>query len=227
MLVRRALLAAAALAACASAAMANPVLSGDISFDNYGFAYLSTSPDTLGTEIGSAAGWSPGTAITPQTLVPGTTYYLNIEAINGDTGSYSDGGFLGAFSLTSGATFGNGTQTALTGGSGWSASYNDSNNTDVVQAWVAPTGTVTIEGSNGISPWNSISGISGSADWVWATNASDGSPPGDQCAGCTVDFQIQINVPAVPEPSGVTLLLLGGAALGWLRKRRPASPRPA
>lgn len=174
----------------------------------------------MGTLIGHAPSWSPAYSITPTALNPGTTYYLNIEAINGGGGSYSSGGLLGEFSVTGGATFANGSQTALTGDSGWVASYN--NNTDTAQAWLQPTGTVSIEGPNGSTgPWGTIAGISSSADWVWATDASSGSTPGDQCAACTVDFQIAIST-AVPEPASAALTFVAVTALGLVRRRKPA-----
>ena len=208
-----------------TAAHASAILTGNFGADNYAFVYLSTSATSLGTLIGSAAGWNPATAITSTNLADGT-YYLNVEVINGDPGStYSAGGFLGDFSLTSGATFSTGSTRLLTGTSGWLASYNNANYNDTVQAWVAPTGSPLSEGANGISPWGTISGISSSANWIWAggSQASDGqATEGNQCAACTIDFQAKITV---PEPAGWTVMLVGLVGLGAaasLRRKQAA-----
>ncbi len=196
-----------------TAAHASAILTGNFGADNYAFVFLSTSATSLGTLIGSAGTWNPATAINTQNLADGT-YYLNVEVINGDPGSqYSAGGFLGDFSLN-GGTFGNGSTRLLTGTAGWLASYNNSNANDVVQSWVTPTGSPLSEGVNGISPWGTIGGISGSANWIWAGGslAGDGqSSEGNQCGGCTIDFQAKITV---PEPAGWTVMLVGLMALG-------------
>ncbi len=208
----------------APTARAAPILTGNFSFDNYGFVYLSTSATTLGTLIGSSATWNPATAITATTLLPGTTYYLNVEAINGDPSlaPYSTGGFLGGFALSGAAAFANGTTSLLTGTSGWTSIYNDSNYSDTAQTWVTPSVGVLSEGANGIGPWGTIGGISGSADWIWGAdaNSSGGSVAGEQCAACTVDFQATIITAAVPEPAGWTVLLVGLAGLAGARTRR-------
>src|ERR1700744_6143507 len=88
----------------AAGARATPVLSGNFTADNDIFVYLSTSANDRGTLIGSGNNWASTFYATPASLIPGTTYYINVEAINGDGGSYSAGGFIGDFSLSGGAT---------------------------------------------------------------------------------------------------------------------------
>ncbi len=221
-------LAATALAVgglAATTARADAILTGNFGFDNFGFVYISTNASTLGTLIGSAANWNPSTAIAATRLLGGTTYYINIEAINGDPGTtYNSGAFIGSFALSSGATFSNGTTTLLTGTTGWVGSYNDSNYSDTAQSWVKPTGTVADEGLNGIYPYGSISGISSSADFIWSTDSESNAANGNQCAACTVDFQATITT-AVPEPSSWTVMLMGLAGLAvalGLRRRKAA-----
>jgi MYXO-CTERM domain-containing protein len=205
----------------ASTAHADSILTGNFGVDNYGFVYISTSATSLGTLIGSTATWNPAEALAATRLFGGTTYYLNVEAINGDPGTaHNSGAFIGDFSLSGGGTFSNGTTHLLTGTAGWLGSYNDANYTDTAQAWVAPTGSVTDEGLNGISPYGAISGISGSADFIWATDSESGPANGNQCAACTVDYQTVITT-AVPEPSSWTVMLMGLAGLaGALVLRR-------
>ena len=210
----------------AGPAHADSILTGNFGVDNFGFVYISTSATTLGTLIGSTATWNPAEALTATRLFGGMTYYINVEAINGDPGTaHNSGAFIGDFSLSGGGTFSNGTTTLLTGTAGWQGSYNDSNYTDTAQNWLAPTGGVAVEGVNGISPYGTIGGL-GSADFIWASDAlsESGSVNGDQCAACTVDFQTVITT-AVPEPSSWTVMLMGLAGLAGalgLRRRKAA-----
>src|ERR1700761_2659320 len=202
------------------AAHATAILTGNFAADNYAFVYLSTSADSRGTLIGQSSGWNPATALSPTNLADGT-YYLNVEVINADSGLYSQGGFLGDFSLSGNATFSTGGTRLLTGASGWLASYNNSNFSYTQQAWVTPTGTAMSEGANGISPWGTISGISGSANWIWASDLQSGlalGTPGTQCAACTIDFQTQLTV--VSEPASLSVMLIGLTGLAALRRRR-------
>jgi MYXO-CTERM domain-containing protein len=159
-------------------------------------------------------------------LFGGMTYYINIEAINGDPGTpYSSGAFIGSFSLSGGGTFSNGTTGLVTGTSNWLGSYNDPNYTDSAQPWRKPTGSVANEGLNGISPYGLISGISSSANFIWSIDAESGPANGNQCAACTVDFQTVITT-VVPEPSSLTVMLMGLAGVaGALGLRRRKSGR--
>jgi PEP-CTERM motif len=207
----------------AAGAHATPVLSGSFTADNDVFVYLSTSASQRGTLIGSGNNWQSTFYATPASLNPGTTYYLNVEAINGDSGSYSAGGFIGDFTLSGGATFSNGKSELLTSSVGWLAGYNDNNGSYVAQPWVQPLGAAASEGTNGVSPWGTVGGVSASASWIWATDlqSSNGNPTeGNQCASCTVDFQTSFTTAAVPEPASAAVFGAGLAGLGLALRRR-------
>lgn len=213
-------LAASLVAAGTHAAV---ILSGSFTADNYVYVYLSTSANDRGTLIGSGNNWASTFYVTPASLTPGTTYYLNIEAINGDGGAYSAGGLLGDFTLSGGATFGNGQTELLTSASSiWKAGYNDSNGNNTAQTWLRPTGSAVALGLNGTSPWGTIGGISNQAAWIWASDiqSGNGSSPGSQCASCTVDFQTSFTVAAVPEPGSVAAFGVGLAGLALVLRRR-------
>ena len=206
----------------AAGAHATSILSGSFTADNYIFVYLSTSASQRGTLIGSGNNWQSTFYVNPTALNPGTTYYLNVEAINGDSGSYSAGGFIGDFTLSGGSTFTNGQTELLTSTTGWLAGYNDSNSSDIAQSWVQPTGAAVAEGQNGVSPWGTVSNISSSAFWIWANDlrSGNGSAPGYQCAACTVDFQTSFTTAAVAEPASAAALIAGLVGLGFVRRRR-------
>jgi len=211
-----------AVGLAAANARATPALSGSFTADNDVFVYLSTNASQRGTLIGSGNNWQSTFYTTPASLNPGTTYYLNVEAINGDGGSYSAGGFIGDFTLSGGATFSNGRSELLTSSVGWLASYNDSNGSDVAQPWVQPLGSAVSEGTNGVSPWGTVGGVSASASWIWASDlqSGNGSAPGDQCASCTIDFQTSFTTTAVPEPASAAVFGAGLLGLGLALRRR-------
>ena len=214
----------------AADAHATSILSGSFTADNYIYVYLSTSATDRGTLIGSGNNWQSTFYVNPTALAAGTTYYLNIEAINGDSGSYSAGGFIGDFTLSGGGTFSNGQTELLTSASGWLAGYNDSNSANVAQPWVRPTGSAVALGANGVAPWGTVGNISSSANWIWANDirSSNGSTPGYQCAACTVDFQTSFTTAAaVPEPASAAALVAGLVGLGLVRRRRRRSQSPS
>src|SRR5437764_6067297 len=113
---------AIALAAwCAPDAQAT-TLSGNMTVDNFFFAFISTSDATLGTQVASGNNWPTTVGIPATTLTPGVTNYLHIEAIN-QTGPAM---FIGDFSLSdTGFTFANGTQSLSTDTTDWRGGFND------------------------------------------------------------------------------------------------------
>jgi hypothetical protein len=191
-------------------------LTGEVTADNAFFAFLATSPNSLGTLIGSGNGWPTSFALTPTGLTPNVTYYLNIEAIN-----YGGPGGLDALlNLTgTGFKFANGTQTLTTNAAdvgAWKASYNDTNSDpNAVQPWVPATGQVIVD--TGYA-WGNITG---SAGWI---DASSGGL--NLCGYCTVDFTVAITpTTQTPEPATWTMMvagLLSFAGVGVYRRRKLA-----
>jgi PEP-CTERM motif-containing protein len=199
-----------ALVAVAHGARATAV-SGDLTGDNYFFAYISTSDSVLGTLVASGNEWWIPQIFRSVSLAPGNDY-LHIEVINN---GYL-GGFLGQFTLSdTGASFTNGLQTLLTDTTDWRGAYNNGNSSDTAQSWVMPTDSVVSFGQNSDSPWYIRPGISGNADWIWPDDTYSLSGAG-ACSFCTVDFSTLID--PVPEPSA--LALLGAALIGFGTTRR-------
>jgi hypothetical protein len=197
-------------------------LTGNLTADNAFFAYISTSNSTLGTLVASGNDWGTTFSIDPTTLTPGVTYYLHIEAINYG----GPGAVLGEFSLSdSDFYFANGSQTLLTDTTDWSGGFNDDNSDpNSSQPWVTPTGAVTSFGENGVGPWGTRPGISGSADWIWPSDPTSygcGTGGYPTNGDCTVDISTTIysTVSEVPEPSTVSLFMVGGLALLVARQR--------
>jgi len=213
------------LLAGASPASAQTVLGGNITADNAFYAYLSTSPTTLGTLIASGNNWLSTFSLPSTALAPGTTYYLNIEAINYGL----EGGLIGDFTLSNTqGSFSNGGQELLTNTANWTGSYNNANsNPALAQPWVTPTGTVFSEGANGVSPWGNVTGVGATAQWIWATDglsAPGGLNQGGVCPNCTVDFSTTITT-AVPEPETYALMLAGLGLIGVVARRRKAKQK--
>jgi hypothetical protein len=197
--------AAAGLALCAGGVNA-ATLTGDITADNEFQVYISTNPNTLGTEIGSGANWQQAFPISAA-LTPGQTYYLQVIADNfgGPATTDNPDALLASLSVT-GATFANGSTTLVTDTTDWTASPNGVEQLPSSNpSWTNPTGTPVSEGTNGGSNiWTSvnggpISGIPTNAQWIWSST----DPSGEAF------FSTTITASAVPEPSA-WLLLVGG-----------------
>ena len=211
----RTMLTASALAFSLAQFAHATTISGNLTVDNAFYAYISASNSSRGTLVASGNSWPTTFSFGPFALTPGQTYYLQIEGIN-----YGEQGALIADLTLSdaGFHFANGTQALLTDLTDWSASFNDSNSDpSAQQPWVAPTGGVVSDGANGVSPWGTRPGISGSALWIDAATNGLGT-----CQNCTVDFSTVItpNAVGVPEPGTLGLLLVGLAGVGLIRYRR-------
>jgi hypothetical protein len=188
-------------------------LSGDLTADNAFFAYISTSPSSLGTPLtnGNALGTDFNFTSNP---LANQTYYLNIEAINYG----GPGGFIGSFTLTGpNFQFANGGQTLSTDTTNWSGTYNNGNSDYTAsQSWVTPTGGV----AQMTYPWSTPGAIASGALWIWP---SDSSSAGLSCGYCTVDLQTVITytgVSATPLPAALPLFAGGLGVIGLLARRR-------
>ena len=196
-------------------------LSGDLTADNAFFAYISTSPSSLGTSLTNGNAWGTDFNFTSNALA-NQTYYLNIEAINAG----GPGGFIGSFTLTGpNFQFANGGQTLSTDTTNWFGTYNNSNSdTSASQSWVTPNGGVAE--MTYVSGWGTP--LASGALWIWPSDPSSSSA-GLSCGTCTVDLQTVITytgVSATPLPAALPLFASGLGAmglLGWRRKRKAAA----
>lgn len=93
-------------------------ISGTIDVDDVFTAYLSTNPNTLGTQIATGNNWfaNPPVSLSGVPLNPGQTYYLQIIATN----LGGPAAFIGDFSLSdAGFAFSNSGQHLLTDTTDW------------------------------------------------------------------------------------------------------------
>lgn len=174
--------------------------------DDQFYAYISTDNTVLGDLFAQGGGGSPSGQVA---LIPGQTYYLQIEAINiGGAGGFASSSTLSDPSFA----FGNGTQSLDTSAAGvgyWSAAYGGTTDGSTAQqAWVIPTESA-LEETN--VPFSNV---------IWANDANSspgGSDWNGQCTNCYVTFSATIES-ATPEPS--TAMLIFPAALGLYGLRR-------
>jgi hypothetical protein len=210
-----AILSSLAILAATSAVAQSTTLTGEMTADNAFFAYLGTSPSTLGLLVASGNNWPGSFVLTPTGLAPGVTNYLNIEAINYG----GPGGFSAVLNLSdAGFQFASGSQTLTTDPSNlayWLGGYNSSNSAVAPQPWVQPAGGVLQDLSYS---WGNITGT---PNWIWPSDPSSSSNQFNTCGYCTVDFSVAItSVGGVPEPSTWAMLLLGFAGIGFIAYRR-------
>ncbi|HIJ91543.1 MAG: VPLPA-CTERM sorting domain-containing protein [Desulfobulbaceae bacterium] len=179
--------------------MANATtLTSTISMDNGYEVFLSTSDMTQGTSFGAANNWVQTYQNTTM-LSAGNDYYLHVYGY--DQGGIA--GFLGQFSLSGNDhTFSNGDTTLLTGMNGWKG-----NNT----GWGNAYSPVTDLGANGVWPWGTISGISSSAHWIWA---------GDATTNDYAYFSTKISATSQPTPIPGAVWLMGSGLAGMFGLRR-------
>ncbi len=185
-------------------------LSGDLTGDNYVYAYISTDDSVQGTQIAYGDCWQAGYSLTTE-LTAGVNYYLHIYIYDYD----GPQGFLGDFSLSgSDHIFSNGGSYLLTDDTDdWHGNNTGWGNTDVA---------LEDFGKREIYPWSfalqaSHYNIDSNAHWIWTGSYTDG-----------VDyawFSTKISATGtgtsdpVPEPATMTLLASGLLGLFGIRKK--------
>lgn len=196
-------------------------ISGTIDVDDVFTAYLSTDPNTLGTQVATGNNWfaNPPVSFSGAALTPGQTYYLQIVAAN----LGGPAAFIGDFSLSdAGFAFANGTQHLLTDTIDWTGNLGGT--------WSSPSGTVFSEGLNSDSStiWHNlypgqIPNISSNAEWIWPTDATSAiTTNGCPTNNCTVNFETVIapTTANTPLPAALPMFAGGAGLIGFLARRR-------
>lgn len=195
------------LASSIPCAQASTVLTSAFTADNAFEEYISSSATSIsGAAILTGNNWG-STYSSVDNLVSTSVSYLILKVTN----QGGPGSALGTFTLSdSNYSFGNGTNTISTGGTGWSM---------YVDSLFNAASPIVSEGANGISPWGSRAGIDSNAQWVWyynSINTNGAGAWGDDHS--TVYLVTSITPAAVPVPGAVWLM--GSALLGLLGLKR-------
>lgn len=184
--------------------------------DNHYEMYLSDSPNNRGTLIGRSSGdtgvddWMTAEDFTFQ-MPTGETVYLHVHAINDDPPDW--GGFIADLILQEHPAYvfaQTGFQRLVTTPDLWDMSTD---------GWGVNMTAARSLGTYGVEPWSTRvdPDLTGAAHWLWNAPANQGS------AGelfFTVPLTVLVPDNAVPEPTALGLLLLGGVGLASRRRRR-------
>jgi len=227
---------AAALAMLAAGVPAQAVtvtISTATTCDNYYDLYVDGNWQLSTTYPGN--GWN-----TPETWsVPLAAGQQHVVAVKGSNlepySSYNPAGFLGEIEPDPGNWFAgedlSHTHLIVTD-SQWKIYYVGHNSTDAppddsqgrnwTEAQYDDSGWLSAFeiGPNGCSPWGTVTGIDGSAKWIWTENWNDTRPSGS-LPDTPVYFRRTFT--PVPEPLTMAGLVMGlGNLVGYIRRRRTA-----
>jgi len=129
--------------------------SGTLTADNTFNIYISTDDSVLGTYLGQGNNWGLPFGFNAASLTQGSTNYVHVVAVN----QGGPGGLLGSFNLSdSNFVFANGSTVENTTAADWKVSL-----TGFGSNYATPVN----EGTNGVGPWGTLSGISSSSNWMW------------------------------------------------------------
>ncbi len=138
-------------------------LNGSLTADNSFTAYISSSDNTLGTQIGTGSNFSTVYSLSATTLTPGQDYYLHIVA--NDWGGPQS--LVGDFTVSGNFEFSNGSQSLSTNTTNWNVNATGFGNT---------YNTPISYGVNGAGPWGTRSGISNGALNIWDPSGNNNDP---------------------------------------------------
>lgn len=189
---------AAGVAGASNAALGQATLSARMTADNLFTAYISTDPNSAGTEFLSGNNW-PSTSIGSTVITEPGTYYLHVMATDqGRPEMFIADLELGSFGPGWSASFANNAQALLSNAVDWHVS-----NSGFGQSYVAPLDLGSNASGGGV--WGPRPSISGNARFLWAPQYTS-----------TVYFATTLTV--VPGPAAAGLLGLGGLMIA--RRRR-------